>query len=103
MFHVDHIVPRSRGGITALENLALQCPYCSLHKSDKINAYDVTTQPEVALFHPLTQVWAEHFAISADGSCLGLTAVGRVTSESLHMNGPLPKTARALQLQFGLL
>ena len=39
-FHVDHVLPRSRGGATSLDNLVLQCPYCSLHKADRTHAKD---------------------------------------------------------------
>ena len=35
VFHIDHVLPRSRGGLTTPETLVLQCPYCSLHKADK--------------------------------------------------------------------
>jgi 5-methylcytosine-specific restriction endonuclease McrA len=30
--HVDHIVPRSRGGQTVMSNLRLLCQYCNLSK-----------------------------------------------------------------------
>lgn len=53
LFHVDHIVPRSKGGATTPDNLVLQCPYCSLHKSDKTAAADPETGEVVSLFHPL--------------------------------------------------
>ena len=53
VFHVNHVVPRSKGGATSRENLVLQCPYCSLHKSDKTTAEDVESGQVVALFPPL--------------------------------------------------
>jgi 5-methylcytosine-specific restriction endonuclease McrA len=31
-FHVEHIVPSSRGGPTELRNLAWACPGCNLRK-----------------------------------------------------------------------
>lgn len=31
-FHIDHIIPWSKGGLTALENLALACASCNLKK-----------------------------------------------------------------------
>lgn len=35
-FHVDHIVPLSKGGDEwNLDNLELSCPRCNLKKSDK--------------------------------------------------------------------
>jgi 5-methylcytosine-specific restriction endonuclease McrA len=51
-FHIDHICPRSRGGPTMLDNLVLQCPNCSLRKSDKVVADDPDTGQSVPLFHP---------------------------------------------------
>ena len=39
-FHVEHIVPRSLGGQTEAENLALACPGCNLRKADKTQAVD---------------------------------------------------------------
>lgn len=34
-WHYDHIVPLSRGGSHALDNLALACPQCNLSKNDR--------------------------------------------------------------------
>lgn len=34
-FHVDHILPLSRGGEHVIENLALACPACNLRKNSK--------------------------------------------------------------------
>jgi 5-methylcytosine-specific restriction endonuclease McrA len=31
-FHIDHVVPRSAGGQTVADNLALACVSCSLRK-----------------------------------------------------------------------
>ena len=60
-FHIDHVVPHSKEGPTSLDNLALQCPSCSLHKSDKITAVDPETGVETKLFHPLQESWEGHF------------------------------------------
>jgi hypothetical protein len=102
-YHVDHIRPRSRGGSTTLENLALQCPSCSLRKADKIDAIDPTTGDSVPLFHPLLQNWEDHFRLADDGTCEGLSSVGRATVDALGMNLPAPRLARAYQLALGLL
>jgi hypothetical protein len=102
-FHIDHIVPRSKDGPTSLDNLALQCPNCSLHKADKVSALDPATGTVVALFHPLRQSWAEHFRLQSDGACVGLTPVGRATAVALGMNDALPRFARACQMMLGLL
>src|SRR5205085_2100629 len=34
-FHIDHIIPETRGGATTLENLALACVSCSLRKESR--------------------------------------------------------------------
>lgn len=102
-FHVDHVVPRCRGGPTALDNLALQCPNCSLRKADKTTAIDPQTGQLAALFHPLRQSWSEHFRLLDDATCAGLTPVGRATVDALGMNALIPRFARACQLALGLL
>lgn len=102
-FHIDHIVPRSKAGPTALANLALQCPNCSLHKSDKVEASDPDSGRLVALFHPLDQVWEEHFSMLPHGECRGLTEVGRATIAALSMNETIPRFARGCQLALGLM
>jgi 5-methylcytosine-specific restriction endonuclease McrA len=37
-FEVEHIIPRSKGGQTILNNLALSCPACNDHKFNLILA-----------------------------------------------------------------
>jgi hypothetical protein len=102
-FHVDHVVPRSHGGTTSEANLALQCPHCSLHKSNKLSAIDPSTGREAPIFHPLKQEWAEHFAIDINGWIIGKSATGRATTEALDMNHLRPRTARAIQLSLGII
>jgi hypothetical protein len=102
-YHVDHIRPRSRGGRTTLENLALQCPSCSLRKADKTEAVDPATGETVPLFHPRLQIWHDHFRLADDGTCEGLTPVGRATVDALGMNLPVPRFARAYQIALGLI
>jgi hypothetical protein len=103
MFHIDHIFPRSKSGPTALDNLALQCPNCSLHKADKTTAVDPDTGQMVSLFHPLQQAWNEHFRLHESGECMGLTPVGRATAAALQMNMMIPRFARACQIRLRLL
>lgn len=102
-FHIDHVVPHSKGGPTSLDNLALQCPSCSLHKSDKITAVDPETGFETKLFHPLQESWESHFRMEADGTLTGLTPVGRGTIAALGMNAGIPRFARGCQIALGLL
>ncbi|MGN6367065.1 MAG: HNH endonuclease [Phycisphaerae bacterium] len=103
IFHVDHVIPRSAGGVTSELNLVLQCPHCSLHKSNKTSAKDPETGGESQLFHPLTQRWVEHFMLDGSGFCRGRTPVGRATVEALEMNAAFPRIARSIQIRLGLL
>jgi len=32
-FEIDHVIPRSAGGPTQLDNLCLSCPTCNRHKA----------------------------------------------------------------------
>ena len=43
-FHIDHINPSARGGLTEPDNLALACVSCSLHKSARRSALDPLTR-----------------------------------------------------------
>ena len=51
-FHVEHITPRSRGGSSELENLALACPRCNLTKSDRTLVADPDSADVAPLFNP---------------------------------------------------
>jgi hypothetical protein len=103
VFHVDHVIPRSIGGTTSESNLVLQCPHCSLHKSNKTTAKDPETGNESQLFHPIRQKWIEHFMLDSNGICHGLTPTGRATVDALQMNEELPRMARSIQIRLGLL
>jgi hypothetical protein len=102
-FHINHVVPRAKGGMTLLTNLVLQCPHCSLRKADKTEAADPVSHQVVALFDPLSSRWEEHFSIDVTGLCVGHTVVGRATVRALQMNDAVPRTARAIQLVLGIL
>jgi hypothetical protein len=86
-FTVDHITPRSLGGLTTAENLALCCHGCNQHKSNRTSAPDPVTGSPVLLFHPREQRWDEHFAWNEDFTLmLGLTPTGRATIGVLQLN-----------------
>jgi len=67
-FHIEHVIPQCEGGRSDLENLALACPGCNLHKAGKIMAIDPATGEHTRLFHPILQLWSEHFRFTASGS-----------------------------------
>ena len=88
-FALEHIIPRSQGGATSLDNLALACQGCNNHKYNKIKSGDPVTTQLVDLFHPRTQRWQDHFTWDEHFErILGLTATGRATVEALQLNRP---------------
>lgn len=102
-FHINHVTPKSKGGATTIENLVLQCPHCSLHKADRVTAVDPASGTELPLLHPLRDVWAKHIRVGQDGSCTGMSAIGRATVSTLCMNAPIPRLARLCQIALGII
>ncbi len=100
-FHVEHVIPQSKGGESTLENLALACPGCNLHKADKATASDPLTGDPVALFHPLQQGWSVHFRFKGY-EMEGLTAIGRATVVLLDLNHLRRQRIRQVEESFGL-
>ena len=86
-FVMEHIIPRSKGGKSDINNLALACPGCNSHKYNIIKSKDPLSKKQVSLFHPRNQKWAEHFTWNNDLSkMVGLTATGRATIEACKLN-----------------
>jgi len=86
-FSVENITPRSRGGKTALDNLAFACQGCNGHKATKTVARDPATGEIVSLYDPHRQNWHEHFAwIDEFAVIVGLSPTGRATIEALRSN-----------------
>lgn len=84
---IEHLVPRSRGGLTEEDNLWLSCPLCNNYKGDRISAIDPATGQEWPLFSPRAHRWSEHFRWSEDGlRVVGLTPIGRATVAALHLD-----------------
>jgi hypothetical protein len=100
-FHVEHILPSSRGGSSTLENLAWCCPSCNLHKSDRTEAIDTDTNQLVPLFHPRQHDWNEHFAWLGY-RLTGRTASGRATVAVLKLNSDRRLLIRHAEEQFKL-
>lgn len=88
-YAVEHIIPLSRGGSSALSNLAFACSGCNGHKYNKIAAPDPTDGQLVPLYHPRRQKWKDHFCWSEDYTqVIGLTPTGRATVATLKLNRP---------------
>jgi len=100
-FHIEHIVPKSRGGDDLLDNLAWACPGCNLRKSDRIDAIDPESGAIVKLFHPRSQAWAEHFSWD-DYHVVGLSATGRATMVALEFNAERRIRIRQAEQMFAL-
>lgn len=100
-FHLEHIVPRTCGGETTAENLALACPGCNLHKSDRSHATDPDTGLSAPLHHPRQHPWSDHFTWQ-DTRIIGLTPTGRATISALDLNHPRRLRVRAAEAHFDL-
>ena len=86
-FSVEHIRPRSQGGKTESDNLALACQGCNGHKHTRTEGYDPLSGEIAPLYHPRRQRWDRHFRWSDDFALVvGLTPTGRATVEALQLN-----------------
>lgn len=86
-FSVEHIMPRSRGGLTKLDNLALACQGCNNHKYTRTEERDPVSGASAPMYHPRRQHWHDHFAWNDDFTLMvGLTPTGRATVETLRLN-----------------
>lgn len=107
-FHLEHVVPRSRGGRTTLGNLALSCPGCNLAKSESVNGSDDhgETQPLFSPrdFQPWLLGWHLHFELDLErGIIVPRSVVGEATVNTLRVNDGLRVFARRLQIWAGLI
>ena len=101
---VDHIIPEAKGGVTALDNLALCCRSCNLHKYVKIDATDPVSGETTPLFNPRMQHWQEHFRLDHDtGAIQGVTPAGRATEGALVLNSHHAIATRQLLIRLGLM
>ncbi len=82
---IEHIIPKKHGGSDEIENLALACIDCNLHKGANLTGIDPQTDEVTQLFHPRRQQWGVHFEW-AGIYLVGRTAVGRTTVRVLDMN-----------------
>lgn len=96
-FPIDHIIARQHQGPSILDNLALSCLHCNVHKGPNIAGLDEDNGGLTPLFHPRRERWTDHFRWSGI-TLVGLSPVGRVTIQVLAMNDDLMLAVRqALQ------
>jgi hypothetical protein len=100
-FHLEHVLPQSRGGEFNPGNLAWSCPGCNHRKSDRTEAVDPQTGAKATLFNPRTDNWTDHFRFDGyEVACR--TAVGRATAQALDLNHPRRILIRRAEELFGL-
>jgi hypothetical protein len=100
--NIEHTIPESRGGKTVEANLWLSCHACNEFKAARLHGRDPVTGKRVRFWNPRRQKWHDHFCWSKDGTqIVGLTACGRATVATLHLNRPELVAARSLWVQVG--
>lgn len=57
--HIEHIIPKIHGGTDDLDNLALACIDCNLHKGTNLTGIDPQSSQVTELFHPRRQKWQD--------------------------------------------
>lgn len=100
-FHVEHIVPRSQGGTSQLDNLVWACPSCNLHKANRTDVAVPGYAEKTPLFHPRQDRWEDHFAWNGY-LVVGVTSVGRVSIDNLQLNHERRIRIRRAEAMFGL-
>jgi hypothetical protein len=100
-FQIEHIIARQHGGADSLENLALCCIRCNLHKGPNIAGVDPVTNHLTPLFHPRRDRWEDHFAWRA-AELIGLSAIGRATVVVLSINDAQRVALRASLIEEGI-
>lgn len=83
--HIEHVIPKKHGGSDDLQNLALACIDCNLHKGPNLTGIDPESGEITELFHPRRETWSDHFEWRGI-YIVGRTAVGRATIRVLNMN-----------------
>lgn len=95
---IEHVRPRKHHGGDELDNLALACIDCNLHKGPNVAGIDGETGNLTELFHPRQHLWSEHFEFR-QALLFGKSAIGRVTVYVLNMNSEDQVALRALALE----
>lgn len=100
-FHIEHVIPRTLGGASELNNVALACPSCNLHKADRISVPTGLSDEVVALFNPRLDSWNQHFEWG-DYILVGKSQIGRATILALDLNHERRIRIRQAEQLFGL-
>jgi hypothetical protein len=100
-FQIDHIIAEQHGGRATLNNLALACYHCNLHKGPNISGKDPVTRRTTRLFHPRNDAWEDHFRWRGP-KLVGRTSIGRTTIMVLDMNHPAYLLVRKALMDAGV-
>lgn len=100
-FHIEHVLPRSLGGASRLDNLAWACPGYNLCKSNRVEVPDTQSGQTVRLFHPREDRWHDNFRWEGY-RIVPLTAIGRATVAAMDFNNPRRIRIRQAEEKFGL-
>ncbi len=100
-FHVEHVLPRSAGGSDDADNLALACPSCNLHKSDRTAVPQSGSSEPIALFNPRSDLWSDHFEWD-EYAIAGKTPIGIATIDALRLNDERRQKIRQAERLFDL-
>lgn len=85
VLHIEHVIPKKHGGTDELENLALACIDCNLHKGPNLTGIDPESEEVTVLFHPRRHGWDDH--LQWEGvHIVGTTNIGRTTVRVLNLN-----------------
>ena len=84
---IEHVLPQKHGGGDDIDNLALACAECNLHKGSDLTGIDPKSNETTRLYNPRLDDWNEHFSWQGL-KVVGSTAVGRTTVRVLQMNSP---------------
>jgi HNH endonuclease len=86
-FSIEHIIPRIKGGLSVLLNLAFSCQRCNNHKYVATTAVDPASGSLVTLYNPRTDIWVEHFEWREYFTeIIGISPSGRATVNRLQLN-----------------
>jgi hypothetical protein len=100
-FHLEHIVPRSRGGSSEPANLAWSCPgcICGSRIAPRLSIRKPAAKSRSSI--PRVDAWSDHFRF--DGYVIvGQTSIGRATVLALDLNHGRRITIRQAEELFGL-
>lgn len=101
-FSIEHIIPKSKDGSDELNNLAFSCQCCNGHKYNITEGIDPINGELAPIFDPRKDKWQDNFRWSEDFLLIqGISAIGRVTVNTLDLNRENLVNLRAVLFAFG--